>query len=225
MAPSGWERGPAARVAVKRLLDIRALVALAVLATAAAVAVACDSADPGRSSGAYPIDIFQEMHYNQGWKAQEPPRELPPEGSVPISGGKLPLPEDAEAIEALTNPVSANDDVLNHAAHLYAINCAMCHGPLGGGDGNVGLHFEEYAGVLPPAFDSERIRELSEGRAYASITQGFGLMPAFGNLLSDDDRWALVHLIFTDPGMRAAFLSDPSNQAPGGGPTADQSAS
>ena len=81
--------------------------------------------------------------------------------------------------------------------------CAMA--PLGGGDGYVGLHFEEYAGVLPPAFDSERIRELSEGRAYASITQGFGLMPAFGNLLSDDDRWTLVHLIFADPGMRGSI--------------------
>ena len=32
------------------------------------------------------IDVFQEMHYNQSQKSQEPPRFLPPEDSYPVGG-------------------------------------------------------------------------------------------------------------------------------------------
>ena len=49
----------------------------------------CKPGDPFRSTGTYPIDIFQEMHYNQTYKAQEPPRLLPPSQSYPISGGYI----------------------------------------------------------------------------------------------------------------------------------------
>ena len=200
-----------------RLRGIRLFGLLALLTTAALTAAACEPGKPARSTGAYQIDVFQEMHYTQSFKSQEPPRFLPPEGSIPITGGKLALPEDNDAIDALPNATVRNAATLNRAARLYNVNCASCHGASGGGDGYVGLRFAEYGAVQPPALASDRVADLAAGRAYASITNGFGFMPPFGNLLSDEERWALVHLLFISDAERAALLADPANQPTGGG--------
>ncbi|MCH7761020.1 c-type cytochrome [candidate division TA06 bacterium] len=96
--------------------------------------------------------------------------------------------------------------VLEQAAELYAVNCLMCHGPTAGGDGIVGLLFQGYGVTPPPAFDSDRVRALSAGEAYWSVTNGFGFMPAFGNLLTPQERWTLIHLIGLSSEEREALL-------------------
>ncbi len=201
---------------MKRLFHTRRPWLLPTLVLVALVAAACNAGDPGRSTGAYKIDILQEMHYDQTVKAQEPPRFLPPEGSVPVTGGKLPLPESRADAVSLVNPVGANAATLNRAAMVYNVNCSTCHGAASDGRGPVGVKFVEYGASQPPAFASERIRALSGGAAYFSITNGFGLMPAFGNLLSDGDRWTLVNLMALPNDQRVDLLSRPENQPSGG---------
>lgn len=169
---------------------------------------ACEPGDPWRSTGSYPIDIFQEMHYNQSYKAQEPPRVSAPEGSIPVSGGYIPAPPRSEAAD-LENPLPVNQQTLERGALLYKQNCAMCHGSTGGGDGYVGERFEFAA--TPPALGSERIQNLAPGEAYASISNGFGAMPPFQGLLSEADRWALVALIEAPESERVALLQQVDN--------------
>ena len=158
------------------------------------VFAACEPGDPGRSTGAYPIDIFQEMHYNQSLKAQEPPRFAPPAGSIPVTGGYIPAPAKADAAD-LVSPFAAD---LTRGALLYKQNCSMCHGQTARGDDDgagVGDRLAAYAAPQPPAFDSDRITELTAGEAYASIANGFGFMPPFQGLLTEEDRWALVAIV------------------------------
>ena len=166
---------------------------------------ACKPGDPARSTGAYPIDIFQEMHYNQSFKAGEPPRLLPPEGSMPISGGYIPALSKAESKD-LTSPYPVNAQTLERGALLYRQNCAMCHGLTAAGGGTVGEKFEDYIGISPPPFGSERIGTLTPGEAYSSISRGFGFMPRFEALLGEEDRWALVSLIEATAAERSAAL-------------------
>ena len=179
------------------------LVTVAVLL--AVLAAACKPGDPGRSTGAYPIELFHEMHYNQTYKAQEPPRLLPPEDSYPVSGGAVPVPavrsDEARALVA-AYPAGAVD----RGALLYRQNCSMCHGLTASGDGPVGKRFVEYRAPPPPAFDSSRIQGLTPGEAFASISHGFGFMPPFQALLSEEDRWALVALIEATTAERSAEL-------------------
>ena len=182
---------------------------------------ACKPGDPGRSTGAYPIDIFQEMHYNQSYKAQEPPRVSPPEGSIPISGGYIPAPDMADA-KNLANPFSvSNGDVLERGTLLFRQNCYMCHGATGGGDGYVGTKFAALS--HPPAFHNDVTgmiqivrdsgsTELTPGEAYAAISNGFGGMPAFQKLLSEEDRWALVTLLEEPMADRVQRLSNLDQQ-------------
>ncbi|MBM3940656.1 MAG: cytochrome c [SAR202 cluster bacterium] len=180
------------------------------------LAAACsEQGDPWRGPGTYPIDIFPEMHYQQSMKAQEPPRFLPPEGSVPVSGaGDTVLPASKAEAASLANPLT--DDRTRAGALLYQINCQQCHGATGGGDGTVGTRFQAYGAPPPPALDSQRMEALSPGEEYWSITNGFGFMPPFGNLLSDEERWAIVQLLEMPNDQRAALLSQ--TRAPGGLP-------
>jgi mono/diheme cytochrome c family protein len=184
----------------KQTLRLGAIAIIALL-----VLAACKPGDPGRSTGAYPIDIFQEMHYNQSQKAQEPPRFMPPEGSYPITGGYIPAPAArSDAARALENPLPADADTIERGALLYIQNCSMCHGDSAQGDGYVGTLFL----VTPPNFDdTERIAGLTEGELFASISGGFGFMPAFQGLLTEDDRWALARLAILSPTERQTALA------------------
>jgi mono/diheme cytochrome c family protein len=176
------------------------------------LAAACEPGEaPFRSTGAYPIDIFPEMHYNASFKAQEPPRLSPPIDSVPITGKAVALPARKADAATLVNPVTLTAAALEHAATLYTVNCSMCHGLSAGGDGFVGEKFAQHNLTKPPAFNAQRIQDLADGEAFWSITNGFGFMPAFGNLLSAEDRWHLVHLANATHSEREALLRDAQN--------------
>ena len=180
---------------------------------AAAVAmllVACEPGDPGRSTGSYPIEIFPEMHYNQSFKSQEPPRLSPPAGSIPISGGFNPVPPEAEAA-SLTSPFPVNDDTMTRGALLFRQNCSMCHGVNGAGDGFVGVKFDDYPAPRPPAFAIDRVQGLEPGEAFAIVSLGKGFMPSFERLLSEEDRWALAAFIEEFIGRGRAALTAVNN--------------
>ena len=181
----------------------------------AVLAVGCGEPGDGpwRSTGSYPLDVFQEMHYNQTFRAQEPPRIPPPPDSVPITGKEMPLPELKVDAQGLQNPEQSDPAALERAAVLYHINCAMCHGNSSLGDGPTGLLLAEYGAPQPPAFTSDRVTALSSGETFWSLTNGFGFMPAFRNLLNSQDRWLLVHLIDLPPSEREALLN--RTEAPG----------
>ena len=190
------------------LLLLTAAVALA------AVAAACSPGDPFRSTGSYPIDVFQEMHYNQSQKSQEPPRFLPPVDSYPIEGGYISV-DDIENVAELQNPLAGDPLAMQRGALLFKQNCSVCHGLTAGGDGYVGDLLSAYNVTRPPAFgDGDGVvvvrdtgtTEVTAGEAFDSISGGKGFMPAFEPLLSVEDRWALVTLIDATVAQRQAVL-------------------
>ncbi len=197
-----------------RIPSRKTLALLAAAATAAVVAAACNPGDPFRSTGSYPIDVFQEMHYNQTLKAQEPPRFLPPEGSYPIEGGFLPV-SVIDDVNALENPLPDGPMTMRRGALLFKQNCSACHGFTAAGDGPAGLILADYGINQPPAFGegdgvvvvrTNGTTELTPGNAYGSISGGFAAMPAFEGLLSETDRWAIVTLLDAAVAARQAAL-------------------
>lgn len=169
---------------VRRLAKGHLLLLLAALAGLAAAA--CEK-------GTYSVDIFPEMHYNQSFKYGEPPRLSPPEGSIPITG-KLPALTPAEAAIAI-NPVARTEATLAHARETYRVNCSMCHGDLAKGDGPVGAILVRDGYFSPPDLTTPATQAKADGEIYVTITNGVVVMPKFGKLLSDSDRWELVLLL------------------------------
>jgi mono/diheme cytochrome c family protein len=123
----------------------------------------------GCAQGTYPLDIFYEMHYQQSYSPHEPPRLYAPASAVPW----FPPPE----------ATSFTDE----GQHLYLVNCSMCHGASGNGDGPVlqrMINVYGYQPALPPDLTSPPATALGVAGVQGFIANGVVVMPSFTNLLT-----------------------------------------
>ena len=171
-----------------RVHSTRLLVAGLVLVAALALA--------GCTSGSYPVDIFYEQHYQQSYKSHEPPR----------------LYGVAGAVAWYPAPRNTTDD---SAAHLFEVNCQMCHGTDGKDSGPVlqrltsnpddGGYGYQY-NIFDPESGEPRPPNLTvldpnviEGYLRSAV-RPFGpnsVMPPFGKLLSAEERRDIAEYIST----------------------------
>ena len=140
--------------------------------------------------GAYPADVFTEMHYQRSQRRLEPDRKTAPPDAVPVSGGRAVYSYDEAG--AQPNPIVRSPETLQHASDIYAVNCAMCHGAAGDGRGPMAQYFTR-AGTVPPAdLTAAPTRGRADGQLAWIVTYGLGNMPAFRALLSEADTWSAV---------------------------------
>ena len=167
----------------------------------------------GCANGTYPIDIFYEMHYQPSHHSQQPPRLMPAAGAVPVTGKEVPLNAQVhpDAIDSIANPMP--EVGVDEGAKLFAINCSMCHGMEGLGDGQVLQTMTEDYGYTPKLnvnLTLVNIFGYSDGLLYATITNrnlrpeiaslepGTSVvMPQFEKLLTSEERWMLVNYLKT----------------------------
>ncbi len=91
------------------------------------------------------------------------------------------------------------------------MDCAKCHGPEGRGDGPSSGELEDDWGRPIKAYDFTRGFSKSGGRdvdLYRSFTTGLAgtPMPAYGHLLTDEERWVLVDYMKTLTPPRTFFF-------------------
>ncbi len=148
----------------------------------------------------YPVDFYNEMHYQQSFRRQEPPDVVVPSGAVPITGGEPVLA--TAAYDNYANPIPRTPQNMAAALALYQRNCLPCHGAAGKGDGIIGNYFKGYQGAPVPAdYSSAAVTALTDGQIYGVLTNGkrneqtLQGMPSFRNLLTPDQRWELVNQV------------------------------
>lgn len=181
---------------------IRRLRRLLVAFMSGAALVLLGSACP--STNTYPIDFFSEMHYQKSFRAQEAPRLDIPPGIVAITGGE---PDYTfEEARNLQNPLAGDPRAIVRGQRLYQVNCVACHGPQGDGKGPLAVYWGLVQGaVLPANLKDPAVVARTDGELFWILTHGFtspqnqvqypgGVtnMPAFGKLLTSEERWALV---------------------------------
>jgi mono/diheme cytochrome c family protein len=113
-------------------------------------------------------------------------------GMEPQAGGK--------AAYVKKFPVKVTMDLLQRGRERYTINCAVCHGQAGYGDGLVALRATEIkdaqgdaAGwVTPKDFHTDDMRAQPVGQIYNTIANGARTMPSYAKQTSVLDRWAIV---------------------------------
>lgn len=140
------------------------------------------------SIGTYePSDLFPD-----GLGARKPA-----EGSIPRGFTPYAYQNNAEDYEKagaeLKNPLSFNDDHLKEGKRIFENFCIQCHGKKGDGEGTV-PQSDYWPGVVP-AYDSDRLIDLPEGKIFHSITYGKGLMGPHKGQISQEDRWKLVFYV------------------------------
>lgn len=178
----------------RRLVTVVGLLMLATLATSACAV---------QENNTYPVETFSEMHYSQAFKAQEPPRLAPPADSVVFKTAG----DASQTLNVPDKQERAYDPVV--AGNLYQVNCAVCHGVTGLGDGKAARHITSgqsfYATTQGSAYpappnlvESAATRLTDPDVMVGFVTSGAVVMPSFGKLLPEEDIRDIVSYIFDD---------------------------
>lgn len=158
---------------------------------------------PVSTGWSYPWD--QDMVDQPSEKAQESIAPPGP-GSVPTHGGEsVPLPhsdaesdEMKEAAASVESPVPATKESIARGQYFYEINCLVCHGKEGRGDGPVGVKFVEKAPVdLHDAYTQDQ----AVGQLFFTLTRGRAKMPFYRDSLSPAERWDVINYVKSEFGQ------------------------
>ena len=137
-------------------------------------------------------------------KAQEDVAPAGP-GSIPVHGNEIvPLPlndeqadEMKDAAVAVENPVPATPDSIERGKYFYEINCLVCHGASGTGDGPVG---EKFVTKAPVDLNDPYTQDQADGQLFFTLTRGRALMPYYRDALSPSERWDVVNYLRSEFG-------------------------
>jgi mono/diheme cytochrome c family protein len=128
------------------------------------------------------------MGLQPSFSSMEEPLPVP-ERSIPIEG-----PAFIPGMGVPQNPVPADEVSVARGAQLFAINCAMCHGTQGQGDGQLSalLANKPFNLTLPLT------QTKSDSALFLTISNGVtGRMPAMNENLTVRDRWDVINFIRT----------------------------
>jgi mono/diheme cytochrome c family protein len=102
-------------------------------------------------------------------------------------------------------PVTIDQKLLARGQERYQINCQVCHGETGAGNGIT----SQYGLVGAASYHSDKYRQMADGEIFNTITHGKGQMGPYHHI-DVKDRWAIVAYI------RALQLSQnaPANLLP-----------
>ena len=173
---------------------MRCLVLLALLVVPAALGCA-----RGQPREHLPIVIIPDMEFQPKYKAQSTSAlfadgrtmRTPPAGTV----ARGTLKEDPGYFQGKVgdmflahNPRPLTAELLHRGQNRFNIYCSPCHDRTGSGKGIV----VGYGLVPPPSFYDPRVLAFPDGYIMNVITHGVRTMPAYGDQIPPDDRWAIV---------------------------------
>ena len=135
------------------------------------------------------IDWPSFMEIQPSYKQMEDPLP-PPERSIPVEGA-IAIPN----MGAPENPTIADEASVARGAELFALNCQMCHGPKGEGNGTVAPFLIKYK---PANLTTDVVQSKSDGSMFLTISNGLdGRMPALNENLTVSERWDVVNFLRT----------------------------
>jgi mono/diheme cytochrome c family protein len=185
----------------------------------------------GRISRKPPIEVFSDMDRQLKLRPQKPnsffangvSSQLTPPGTIarsapiqtaagavyrfensPVNTGKI--SGTTNFIEI--NPLLVNAQLLRRGRERFDIYCAPCHGKLGDGNGII-----KRIGAMPAVANlhDKRIVEMADGEIFNTITFGKNTMGAYGPIVPEEDRWAIVAYLRA---LQLSWLGSPDDLTP-----------
>jgi len=148
------------------------------------------------------IDWVSFMEIQPSYGPMDDPLPVPAR-SIPVEG-----PTYVPGLGAPENPVPADEASIARGAELYAINCKMCHGETGQGNGPIGAFL---VNRKPADLTSDLVQGKDDGTLFLVISYGVynannslfpeiqfsSAMPPLNENLRVNDRWDLVNFVRT----------------------------
>jgi mono/diheme cytochrome c family protein len=101
-------------------------------------------------------------------------------------------------------PVQLTRELMERGQQRFNITCVMCHGAAAMGNGIVKQH--GLATVV--SLQDERIRKMSDGEIFNTITNGKNTMMAYGPNVIVPDRWAIIAYLRALQRSQSAAIAD-----------------
>ena len=134
------------------------------------------------------IDFISFMEIQPSFSMQENPLPVPAR-SIPVEG-----PAFIPNMGVPTNPVPSDDVSISRGKTLFTINCIMCHGETGEGNGPIAALIANKPANLTSIITQSKI----DGTLFMTITNGVeGKMPPMVENLTVRDRWDVINYIRT----------------------------
>jgi cytochrome c5 len=130
-------------------------------------------------------------------------------------------------------PLEVTRELMERGQQRFNITCVMCHGAAAAGNGIT----KQYGLATVVSLQDERIRKMSDGEIFNTVTNGKNTMMAYGPNIIVPDRWAIIAylralqrsqngVIADVPPEHRADLDKPAeNKPPEAKPAAKQEAS
>lgn len=205
----------------------RANVALSVLLAAVLLAVWAVRVDPQTPNWEFLPDmqyspasqaLGSSGDFSDGRAWQASPADTIARGQMPLHYAATPA-DAIRAGEELVSPIAKDDAKARAAgAAVYRVNCAMCHGPQGHGDGP-----STKRGVPPPpSFVTGKSVQMKDGQLMHVLTYGQGGMAPFGTQLTIGERWQAIAYVrelqaqgaAAAPPATAPAVTEPTDASP-----------
>ncbi len=168
---------------------------------------------------------FKEQPKIEPWEAEyagndTTPFRGNPMYSVPVTGERVPayvvshqgsmtwapgVPGSTTSIDSmasLANPTPHSARSLENGRKYYQINCEVCHGIAGKGNGPALAY-----GMPAPSLLTDITKGRSDGYIYGMIRNGRNLMPTYDRI-EDMDRWDVVNYVRALQGSIAGVTAD-----------------
>jgi len=134
------------------------------------------------------LDWISFMEIQPSYKPMEKPLPVPAD-SIPVEGAAY-IP----GLGSPVNPVEADEVSIQRGSELFRLNCVICHGEKGLGDGVIGTFFT----FKPADLTAPNIQALSDGSIFLVISNGVeGRMPPLNENFNVRERWDLVNFVRT----------------------------
>lgn len=123
------------------------------------------------------------------------------------------LPNDSNGYKmsaTVKNPFdSLSKADMAEAGRLFNINCAVCHGAKGTGNGPVGEKIGAVANLT-----TDQYMKMADGTMFHSINYGKNNMGSYASQLSREQRWMIIKYIRTlQPKVEAAAMTAKTDSA------------
>jgi mono/diheme cytochrome c family protein len=101
-------------------------------------------------------------------------------------------------------PFAATMATLERGRQRYQIQCAVCHGATGEGNGIA----TKYGLVGVANLNQQRLRDMTDGEIYNTVANGKNTMLGYGAVIQVPDRWAIVAYVRALQRSQNATLDD-----------------
>jgi len=105
-------------------------------------------------------------------------------------------------------PLEVTRELMERGQQRFSITCAMCHGAAAAGNGIT----KQYGLATVVSLQDERLRKMSDGEIFNTITNGKNTMMAYGPNIIVPDRWAIIAYLRALQRSQNAAIADVPEQ-------------